>query len=49
MEEESYVDAVLEDCRAKMGKALEHTRGEFATIRTGRAAPGVLELSLIHI
>jgi ribosome recycling factor len=43
MEEESYLDAVLEDCRAKMGKALEHTRSEFATIRTGRAAPALVE------
>jgi ribosome recycling factor len=41
--EESYVDAVLEDCRAKMTKALEHTRSEFATIRTGRAAPALVE------
>jgi ribosome recycling factor len=43
MEEESYVEAVLEDCREKMGKALEHTRGELATIRTGRAAPALVE------
>jgi ribosome recycling factor len=41
--EESYVDAVLEDSRAKMSKALEHTRSEFATIRTGRAAPALVE------
>ena len=43
MEEESYVDAVLEDCREKMAKALEHARGELATIRTGRAAPALVE------
>lgn len=43
MDEDSYVDAVLEDCRDKMTKALEHTRGEFATIRTGRAAPALVE------
>lgn len=43
MEDESYVDAVLEDCRAKMAKALEHTRSEFASIRTGRAAPALVE------
>ncbi len=41
--EESYVDAVMDDCRGKMAKALEHTRGEFATIRTGRAAPALVE------
>ena len=38
-----YVDAVLEDCRAKMAKAIEHTRGEFSAIRTGRAAPALVE------
>ena len=43
MEDDSYVDAVLEDCRDKMAKALEHTRAEFATIRTGRAAPALVE------
>jgi ribosome recycling factor len=42
-EEEDYVDAVLEDCREKMAKALEHTRGEFGAIRTGRAAPALVE------
>jgi ribosome recycling factor len=41
--EESYVDAVIEDCRSKMAKAVEHTRGEFASIRTGRAAPALVE------
>jgi ribosome recycling factor len=43
MEEESFVDAVIDDCRSKMAKALEHTRGEFASIRTGRAAPALVE------
>lgn len=41
--EESYVDAVLEDCRDKMAKAVEHTRSEFSSIRTGRAAPALVE------
>jgi ribosome recycling factor len=43
MDEESYVDAVLDDSREKMAKAIEHTRAEFATIRTGRAAPALVE------
>jgi ribosome recycling factor len=43
MEEESYVDAVIDDSRAKMAKAVEHARGELATIRTGRAAPALVE------
>jgi ribosome recycling factor len=42
-DEEDYVDVVLEDCREKMAKALEHTRGEFGAIRTGRAAPALVE------
>ena len=42
-EEESFVDAVLEDTRTKMVKAVEHTRGELSTIRTGRAAPALVE------
>jgi ribosome recycling factor len=41
--DDSYVDAVLQDCRSKMAKALEHVRHEFATIRTGRAAPALVE------
>ena len=41
--EESYVDAVMDDCRTKMAKAVEHTRSELATIRTGRAAPALVE------
>jgi len=43
MDDEDYVDAVLDDCREKMAKAIEHTRGEFAAIRTGRAAPALVE------
>jgi ribosome recycling factor len=43
MDDESFVDAVLDDCRAKMAKAIEHTRNDLATIRTGRAAPVLVE------
>lgn len=43
MEEESYVDAVIDDGRSKMSKAVEHARGELSTIRTGRAAPALVE------
>jgi ribosome recycling factor len=43
MEEDSYVDAVLDDCREKMGRAVEHARSEFSSIRTGRAAPALVE------
>jgi len=41
--EDNYVEAVLEDLRDKMVKAVEHTRSEFASIRTGRAAPALVE------
>ena len=41
--DESLVDAELEDCREKMGKAVGHTQTEFATVRTGRAAPALVE------
>ncbi|MCL2396256.1 MAG: ribosome recycling factor [Acidimicrobiaceae bacterium] len=41
--EDSYVDAVIEDCREKMGKAVDHTQAEFATLRTGRAMPALVE------
>jgi ribosome recycling factor len=41
--DESLVDAELEDCREKMGKAVAHAQTEFATVRTGRAAPALVE------
>ncbi len=41
--EDNYVDAVIEDCREKMEKAVEHTRSEMSSIRTGRAAPALVE------
>jgi ribosome recycling factor len=41
--EETYVDAVIEDCRDKMSKAVEHTQAEFGALRTGRAVPALVE------
>jgi ribosome recycling factor len=41
--DDTYVDAVFEDTREKMARAIEHTRGELAAIRTGRAAPALVE------
>jgi ribosome recycling factor len=43
MSDESLVEAALEETREKMNRAIEHTKGEFATIRTGRAAPALVE------
>jgi len=41
--DESFVDAVLEDAREKMAKAVSHTSVEFSTTRTGRASPALVE------
>lgn len=35
------IDETLRDADAKMAKAVEHTRDEFAAIRTGRAHPAM--------
>jgi ribosome recycling factor len=37
------IDALLEDARERMSKSLESTKGEFTTVRTGRASPSLLE------
>ncbi len=39
----TLVDLAIEDCRDRMSRAVEHTKGEFAAIRTGRAAPSLVE------
>jgi ribosome recycling factor len=36
-------DETLLDAMEKMDKAVEHVQGQFATVRTGRAAPALLE------
>lgn len=36
------LDELLEEASERMAAAVEHTQGEFATVRTGRANPGVL-------
>jgi ribosome recycling factor len=37
------VEDVLAEAADKMGKAVLHTQGEFASIRTGRATPALVE------
>lgn len=37
------LDDIARDTDAKMGKALEATRADFASIRTGRASPSLLD------
>ena len=39
--------ADLKDAESRMGKAVDSTRGEFASIRTGRATPALLDR--IHV
>ena len=37
------IKLVLDDADEKMGKAVEHARKEFSGVRTGRAAPALVE------
>ena len=37
------IDETLLDTMDKMAKAVEHARGQFSTIRTGRASPALVE------
>jgi ribosome recycling factor len=36
-------DALLADARERMGKSVESTNNEFASVRTGRASPALLD------
>lgn len=40
---DDLISIVLDDTASKMTKAVEHTRGEFSGVRTGRAAPSLVE------
>ena len=37
------IDDLLKDARERMGKSIESTQHEFATVRTGRASPHLLD------
>jgi len=37
------IDDLLSDARERMGKSVEATRGEFGSVRTGRASPALLD------
>jgi ribosome recycling factor len=41
------IDEFLDDARERMQKSVESTRNEFATIRTGRASPHLLDRLVI--
>ncbi len=43
MTEEDLGELVLDDARGKMAKAVDHVRGEFGNVRTGRASPALVE------
>ncbi|HLI15938.1 MAG TPA: ribosome recycling factor [Acidimicrobiales bacterium] len=43
MSADELTAAALEECRARMHGAIEHAKSEFASVRTGRASPAVLE------
>ena len=42
-DDESFVEAVLAEGRDKMHKAVLHAQSEFSSVRTGRAAPALVE------
>jgi ribosome recycling factor len=37
------IDELLDDAKGRMGKSVESTRNELATVRTGRASPHLLD------
>jgi ribosome recycling factor len=41
--DDTLIGLALEETRDKMHKAVEHTKTEFAAIRTGRASPALVE------
>ena len=41
------IEEFLEDAGQRMDQAVEHVQGEFATIRTGRANPGILHRVMV--
>ena len=43
MPDDDMIAMVLDDAREKMAKAVEHARAEFTSVRTGRAAPALVE------
>ena len=44
---DDLVRMVLDDAATRMGKAVEHARAEFGGVRTGRAAPALVEKLMV--
>ena len=42
-EGEELIQVALADCRERMHKAVDHAKADFATVRTGRATPALVE------
>jgi ribosome recycling factor len=42
-DDDDIIEAVIEDTREKMAKAVSHTQADFSSVRTGRAAPALVE------
>jgi len=40
---------VISDARDRMDKAIEHSRADFSTVRSGRATPGIVEHMRIEV
>ena len=43
MADDSLVDLAVAECKERMARAVEHTKAEFASLRTGRASPALVE------
>jgi len=41
--ENELVDLVMQETRERMARAIEHVKGEFASVRTGRASSALIE------
>ncbi len=44
---EEFGQLVLEEVREKMAKAVEHAKADFASVRTGRATPALIETLMV--
>jgi ribosome recycling factor len=42
------IEELLREAETKMDHAVEHVQGEFATVRTGRANPGILHRVMVE-
>lgn len=47
MADNELADLAVEECHDKMKKAIEHLKGEFGAVRTGRANPGLVEKLMV--